>query len=61
MNEIFTIYIIFLYIDFIKVIDISTGEKHLEDILPVDIVDFKILRKDWYFFWLENGEESIST
>jgi hypothetical protein len=39
-----------LYIDFIKVIDISTGEKHLEDILPVDIVDFIILRKDWYFF-----------
>jgi hypothetical protein len=22
----------------------------LEGILPVDIVDFKILRKDWYFF-----------
>jgi hypothetical protein len=50
MNEIFTFYIIFLYIHFIKVIDISTGEKHLEDILPVDIVDFIILRKDWYFF-----------
>jgi hypothetical protein len=50
MNEIVTFYIIFLYIHFIKVIDISTGEKHLEDILPVDIVDFIILRKDWYFF-----------
>lgn len=50
MNEIVTFYIIFLYIHFIKVVDISTGEKHLEDILPVDIVDFKILRKDWYFF-----------
>lgn len=50
MNEIFTFYIIFLYIHFIKVIDISTGEKHSEGILPVDMVDFKILRKDWYFF-----------
>jgi hypothetical protein len=50
MNEIVTFYMIFLYIHFIKVVDISTGEKHLEDILPVDIVDFIILRKDWYFF-----------
>jgi hypothetical protein len=50
MNEIVTFYMIFLYIHFIKVVDISSGEKHLEDILPVDIVDFIILRKDWYFF-----------
>jgi hypothetical protein len=50
MYEIVTFYMIFLYIHFIKVVDISTGEKHLEDILPVDIVDFIILRKDWYFF-----------
>jgi hypothetical protein len=50
MNEIVTFYMIFLYIHYIKVVDISTGEKHLEDILPVDIVDFIILRKDGYFF-----------
>ena len=33
-----------------NIIEISTGEKHLVDILPVEIDDFKILRKDRYFF-----------
>lgn len=42
-----------------KVIDKFTGEKHLVDILSVDIADFKILRKDRYFFdWnLEKKQE----
>ncbi|MEZ5106822.1 MAG: hypothetical protein R2757_20120 [Draconibacterium sp.] len=33
-----------------NIIEISTGEKHLVDILPVEIDEFKILRKDRYFF-----------
>ena len=42
-----------------KVIDTLTGEKHLVDILPVEMVDFKILTKDRYFFdWnLEKKQE----
>ena len=31
-----------------KVIDTLKGEKHLVDILPVDMVDFKILTKDMF-------------
>ena len=40
-----------------KVIDTLKGEKHLVDILPVDMVDFKILTKDRYFLtgiWRKN-------
>jgi ribosomal protein S6E (S10) len=33
-----------------KIIDTSTGEKHSVDILPVEIDEFKTLRKDRYFF-----------
>ena len=42
-----------------KVIDTVIGEKHLVDILPVDMVDFKTLTKDRYFFdWnLEKKQE----
>tara|TARA_R110002126_G_scaffold121447_5_gene263043 strand:+ start:4158 stop:4625 length:468 start_codon:yes stop_codon:yes gene_type:complete len=42
-----------------KIIDASTGEKHLVDILPVEIDDFKTLKKDRYFFdWkIEKNQE----
>lgn len=42
-----------------KIIDTATGEKHLVDILPVEIDDFKDLRKDRYFFdWkIEKNQE----
>ncbi len=42
-----------------KIIDTSTGEKHLVEILPVEIDEFKTLRKDRYFFdWkIEKNQE----
>jgi ribosomal protein S6E (S10) len=42
-----------------KIIDISTGEKHSVEILPVEIDEFKTLRKDRYFFdWkIEKNQE----
>ena len=42
-----------------KIIDTSTGEKHSVDILPVEIDEFKILRKERYFFnWkIEKNKE----
>ncbi len=42
-----------------KIIDISTGKKHFVDILPVEIDEFKTLRKDRYFFdWtIEKNQE----
>jgi hypothetical protein len=42
-----------------KIIDTSTGKKHSVDILPVEIDDFKTLRKDRYFFdWkIEKNQE----
>jgi ribosomal protein S6E (S10) len=42
-----------------KIIDISTGEKHSVEILPVEIYEFKTLRKDRYFFdWkIEKNQE----
>lgn len=42
-----------------KIIDISTGEKHLVEILSVEIDEFKTLRKDRYFFdWkIERNKE----
>lgn len=42
-----------------KIIDTSTGEKHSVDILPVEIDEFKTLRKDRYFFdWkIEKNQE----
>lgn len=41
------------------IIDTSTGEKHLVDILPLEIDEFKILRIDRYFFdWkIEKNQE----
>jgi ribosomal protein S6E (S10) len=42
-----------------KIIAISTGEKYSVDILPVEIDEFKTLRKDRYFFdWkIEKNQE----
>jgi hypothetical protein len=42
-----------------KITDTSTGEKHSVDILPVEIDEFKTLRKDRYFFdWrIEKNQE----
>ena len=42
-----------------KIIDTSTGEKHSVDILPVEIDEFKTLRKGRYFFdWrIEKNQE----
>jgi hypothetical protein len=42
-----------------KIIDISTGKKHFVNILPVEIDEFKTLRKDRYFFdWtIEKNQE----
>lgn len=42
-----------------KIIDTSTGEKHSVDILPVEIDEFKTLKKDRYFFdWkIEKNQE----
>ena len=42
-----------------KIIDTSTGEKHSVEILPVEIDEFKTLRKDRYFFdWkIEKNQE----
>lgn len=42
-----------------KIIDISTGEKHPIDILPVEIEEFQALKKDRYFFdWrIEKNQE----
>lgn len=42
-----------------KIIDISTGEKHAIDILPVEIEEFQALKKDRYFFdWrIEKNQE----
>ncbi len=42
-----------------KIIDTSTGEKHSVEILPVEIDEFKTLRKDSYFFdWkIEKNQE----
>lgn len=42
-----------------KIIDTSTGEKYSVDILPVEIDEFKTLRKDRYFFnWkIEKNQE----
>ncbi|MCG8307929.1 MAG: N-acetyltransferase [Cytophagales bacterium] len=42
-----------------KIIDTSTGEKHSVDILPVEMDEFKTLRKDRYFFdWkIEKNQE----
>lgn len=42
-----------------KIIEISTGEKYSVDILPVEIDEFKTLRKDRYFFdWkIEKNQE----
>jgi hypothetical protein len=42
-----------------KIIDLSTGEKHSVEILPVEIDEFKTLRKDRYFFdWqIEKNKE----
>ncbi len=42
-----------------NVIDKSTGEKHSVDVLPVEIGEFKDLRKDRYFFdWtIEKNQE----
>ena len=42
-----------------KIIDTSTGEKYSVDILPVEIEEFKTLRKDRYFFnWkIEKNQE----
>lgn len=42
-----------------KIIDVSTGEKHSVDILPVEIDEYKTLRKDGYFFdWkIEKNQE----
>jgi len=42
-----------------KIIDTSTGEKHSVEILPVEIDEFKTLRKDRYFFnWnIEKDQE----
>jgi len=43
-----------------RIIDTSTGEKHSVDILPVEIDEFKTLRKDRYFFdWkIEKNQEA---
>ena len=42
-----------------KIIDTSTGENHSVEILPVEIDEFKTLRKDRYFFnWnIEKDQE----
>lgn len=42
-----------------KIIEISTGEKYSVDILPVEIDEFKTLRKERYFFdWkIEKNQE----
>ena len=42
-----------------KIINTSTGEKHSVEILPVEIDEFKTLRKDRYFFdWkIEKNQE----
>jgi ribosomal protein S6E (S10) len=42
-----------------KIIDTSTGEKYSVEILPVEIDEFKTLRKDRYFFdWkIEKNQE----
>ncbi len=42
-----------------KIIDLSIGEKYSVDILPVEIDEFKTLRKDRYFFdWkIEKNQE----
>ena len=42
-----------------EIIDVSTGEKHPVAILPVEIDDYKTLRKDRFFFdWtLEKNQE----
>ena len=42
-----------------KIINTSTGEKHSIEILPVEIDEFKTLRKDRYFFdWkIEKNQE----
>jgi hypothetical protein len=42
-----------------EIINTSTGEKYSVDILPVEIEDFKTLRKDRYFFdWrIEKSQE----
>jgi hypothetical protein len=42
-----------------KIIDISTGKKHFVNILPVEIDEFKTLRKDRYFVdWtIEKNQE----
>ncbi len=41
------------------IIETSTGEKHTVDILPVEVDEFKTLRKDRYFFdWkIEKSQE----
>lgn len=42
-----------------KIIDMSTGKKYSVEILPVESVDFKSLRRDRYFFdWkIERNQE----
>jgi hypothetical protein len=43
-----------------KIIDTSTGEKHSIDILPVEIDEFKTLRKDRYFFdWKTEKHQEV--
>ena len=43
-----------------KIVDTSTGEEHTVDIIPVEIDEFKTLRKDRYFFdWkIEKNQEA---
>jgi ribosomal protein S6E (S10) len=43
-----------------KIIDTSTGEKHSVEILPVEIDEFKTLRKDRYFFdWNVEKDQEV--
>ncbi|WP_462317361.1 hypothetical protein [Marinilabilia sp.] len=43
-----------------EIIDISTGEKHPIDILPVEIEDYKTLKKDRYFFdWTIEKDQEV--
>jgi len=44
----------------VKVIDTSTGEKHSVVILPVELDDFKTLRKDRYLFdWKAEKNQEV--
>lgn len=43
-----------------KIIETSTGEQHLVDILPVEMTDFKRFRRERYFFdWKKEKNQEV--